>query len=275
MHPLEGPRLKVRRAESEIQALRDLQSIFLKESDYRIVKAEFNPKTGKDVYRVHILSSPLSPEWGVWIGEITHNLRSALDTLVYQLALLKTKTPTWDTSQQFPIFVVGRSSRPFSNQLPSQFEYPLTRKGKVAIRRGDGRHMIRNLLPVHQARIERLQPYKSGRGGLQCPLSWLKEVNNADKHRLIQVVGAKMGAGPFVGGWGDLGAFPFSGSQILKDGAKYGEAPRNVHVSQKLFPLVAFWQGCPEVKGKGVTNTLRLIAEDVSKIVESFAPDFD
>lgn len=62
---------------------------------------------------------------------------------------------------------------------------------------------------------------------------------------------------------------------ILKDGAKFGEAPLHVRVNPKVIPLVAFWYGCEAVKGKGVCYTLSRIAEHVSEIVESFAAEFD
>lgn len=268
MHPLDGPRLKVRRAESEIQMLREAEQAFRSEAKYQVIMTEINPKTGNDVYRVRISSPPPDLEWGVWIGEIAHNLRSALDGLVYQLALLKTKTPARNT--QFPIFLVGKTIRKRKSRrdLIPHFE---------GMELGNGRSMIHDLKSEHQARIERLQPYKRGRGDRNCPLWWLHEVNNADKHRLIQVVGSKTGMGPFVGGVGDDFKYPFRypPGMILKDGAKFGEAPRGVHVSPKLIPLIAFWEGCPQVKGKAVCNTLRIITEDVSKIVESFAPEFD
>ena len=173
MHPLDGPRLKVGRAESEIQVLDDAMFAIWKDSPYHIVRAERNPKTGNDIYRIQTDMPPFSLDWGVTIGEIAHNLHSALDGLVYQLALLKTHTPT--SYSQFPIFLVGRSSLPFSNKLPSQFEFPRTQKGRLAKRRGDGRYMIRDLRSEHQTLIERLQPYKRGRGGRKNPLFRLKE----------------------------------------------------------------------------------------------------
>jgi hypothetical protein len=269
MHPLDGPRLKVRRAESEIQALRLVEKTFRKNSDYRVIKAEFNPKSGKYRYRVRIGSAPPDPEWGVWIGEIAHNLRSALDGLVHQLALQhlpRGKAPAGNT--QFPIFLLGKTKRTYrgTKNLIAHFEGMELR---------NGRSMIRDLKPEHQTSIERLQPYKSGRRGLQCPLYWLKEINNADKHRLIQVVGSKVGAGPFIGGWGDDPNlhFTFQPGKILVDGAIFDEFASSVHVNPRVIPLIAFWEGCPQVKGKAVANTLRIITEDVSKIIESFGPE--
>ncbi|MFQ6027428.1 MAG: hypothetical protein ACE5Q6_08045 [Dehalococcoidia bacterium] len=136
--------------------------------------------------------------------------------------------------------------------------------------------MIRQIKDEHQTLIERLQPYKRGRGGLNSPLYWLKEINNADKHRLLQVVGAKTGIGPVAGGWGDSFKYPFDirPGMILKNGAIFGEAPVGMHVHPKLIPLVAFWDGCPPGKGKAVVNTLRLIAKQVSQIIEDFTPEF-
>ena len=268
MHPLDGPRLKIRRAISEIQALRLAEEAFRSASDYKAVRAEFNPKSGNHVYRVQVNVKP-SLEWGVWIGEIAHNLRSSLDGLVYRLALLETKTPALNT--QFPVFLVGtttRKRRPNRNILIPHFE---------GMEFGHGRSMIRQLRPEHQTMIERLQPYKRGRGGRNSPLHWLKEINNADKHRLIQVVGSKLGIGPFIGTWGDVQPTPrrFPNFRlILKDGAKLGELPPNVHVAPKLIPLVAFWVGCPPVQGKAVVNTLRIISEHVSQIIEDFSSEF-
>ena len=105
---------------------------------------------------------------------------------------------------------------------------------------------------------------------------WLHELNNADKHRLVQVVGAKTGAGPFVAGWGDNFEHPFrriTPGMILEDGAKFGETT-GVSVRPKLIPLIAFWDGCPAIKGKAVANTLRIIAEDVSKVTAEFMSAF-
>jgi hypothetical protein len=145
--------------------------------------------------------------------------------------------------------------------------------------------MIRRLTPEHQARIEWLQPYR--RNGGQTPwgrplngrwnlLYRLKELNDADKHRLIQVVGAKVGAGPVYGGWGDdiEEDVIFGRTKILKDGAKILQAGSRVQVHPHVMPLIAFWEGCRAVQNVGVCLTLRLMADKVSEIVESFAPEF-
>jgi hypothetical protein len=273
MHRLDGPRLKVRRAESEIDAFRRAEDIFRKQTNNKIVKAEFNPKTGKDVYRVSMKVSP-PLEWGVLIGEIAHNLRSALDGLVYQLALLETDTPAWDTG--FPVFLRGhtvRRKRKGGGLLPHFKGEGTSKRRKL----GDGEKMIQSLREEHQALIEGLQPYKSGRGGKNSPLWHLYEINNADKHRLIQGFGIKP-AGLSWGGWGgdvEQPSFPRSRAVVLKDGAKFCEFSPSVTVHPKLFPLIAFSEGCPPVKDLTVRLTFGLILKDVSKFIEGFAPEFE
>jgi hypothetical protein len=279
-HPLDGPRLKVRRAKSEIDRLRGVEEIFRAEADYQVVRAELNPKTGQYRYRARIVHQPPLDEWGVWIGEIAHNLRSALDILVYELARLN-NAPADVRDTQFPIFryrftktVAGRSIVGFEGHRTSR------RSPK-----GTGRHMISRLSDVHQARIERLQPYR--RKGVNTALGrplvgrWnllyrLAELNNADKHRLLQVVGAKSGAGPMVSGWGEdtENDFAFAHPKIIEDGTLIVEAKPNMHVDSKILLLIAFAEGCEAVQHIAVCYALTLIANHVEEIIEGFAPDF-
>ena len=164
-HPLDGPRLKVRRAESQIDLLRKADDTFREKANYRLIQAELDTKRRKQHYRILINVLP-ALEWGVCIGEIAHNLHSALNGLTWQLALFKTKTAAANT--QFPIFLVGRTKkrrRGRRSGLIPHFE---------GMELSDGRSMIRNLLPEHQTAVERLQPYKRGNGGVRNPLYRLR-----------------------------------------------------------------------------------------------------
>lgn len=220
------------------------------------------------------------PDWGIEIGTIAHNLRSALNQLVYQLvyqlALLNkpAKTVAGDYGTQFPIFLFRER-----------------RAGKFRSRcfNSRGRSMIRLLKLIHQALIERLQPYNRGNNALfkspewskyrgrNSPLFWLEQINNADKHRLIQVVSVKIGAGPMIAWWGDETRFPNSSIRlvILKDGAKFGEFPKDVHVDSEVLPLIAFANcGCQAIDRKGVIFILKKILLQVEFIIELFASEF-
>lgn len=275
-HPLDGPRLKVRRAKEEIQRLREAQQAFQVDAGYRIVRAETNPHTGNHVYRVRV-GRPVPPEWGVWIGEIAHNLRSALDGLVHQLALLNLPTgraPRGIT--QFPIFLVGRPERRVpgkSDRIP-HFIAMKTKNGKQEGARNIGQVQIADLRQDHQAIIEQLQPYKRGRGDRKSPLFWLKELNNTDKHCLLLVVGAAPGS-ITLSTWGGDDSMPGNvrSFTILEDGAEIADAPDGVIVSPRITPFVGFGAGCPDVKNRFVCGTLDRIANEVTEIVEGFASE--
>ena len=178
MHPLDGPRFKIVRAKSHIETLRSANARFEAEADYRVIVAELNPRTSK--YALRALVNVLPPlDLGVCIGEIAHDLRSALDGLVYQLGVLNGATEERLTRTQFPIFLKGRPAgcRGRCRRAMPHFDC-------------HGREMIGPLRPEHQRRIERLQPFKRENLGRKSPLYLLHELNNADKHRLLQVVGA-------------------------------------------------------------------------------------
>lgn len=84
--------------------------------------------------------------WSVEIGEIGHNLRSALDGISWELALLKTSHPYERTA--FPIYLTcfTKGGRPpcFWGQKPR-----------------DGRTLLQSVPDRYWTPIERFQPYTS------------------------------------------------------------------------------------------------------------------
>jgi hypothetical protein len=267
-HPLDGPRLKVRRAICEIERLCREEEAFRRDAQYQLVRGEFDPKSGRYAYRLCVQRTPPLVEWGVWIGEIAHDLRSALDELVDQLVRANGKTPT--PSTRFPI-CLHRHGRP----LPGgRWRYHGFEGGEP----GSGRAAVGLARPEHQAMIERLQPYhrRGWRQGGRChPLFLLKEIDDAEKHRLLRVVGMISGFDPFAGSWGDP-ALPtvYPRWWILKDGVKILSAPPEVYVQAQFTPLIAFAAGCPAARGRGVCSVLSAIAEQVSETIEGFGPEF-
>ncbi len=100
------------------------------------------------------VAHPPMAEWEVILGDVLHNLQSALDRLVYELAA---KPPP---GSEFPIF-----------KDRAKFE----RKG-----RGGGAYKTRGLTTEMQAAIESLQPFDEP----DHPLWVLQQLSNADTHRL-------------------------------------------------------------------------------------------
>jgi hypothetical protein len=162
MDVLEGVRAKLGRADSKLQTLHSEIRAFQDRRSY-CVKGEFDAQRSGYSFRLHITEWP-PITWGVDIGEIVHNARSALDNLVWQLVILNGKEPEkWNS---FPIF----DDKP--------------KKGFARVVRGTS-DKPGCLAGVHKDAvtiIESAQPYH---GGLANGLTALDALWNMDKHRFL------------------------------------------------------------------------------------------
>jgi hypothetical protein len=137
--------------------------------------------------------------FSVMVGDVFHNLRSALDQLAFQLGKLELGGVEPPRRTEFPIF-------------KDKDEFLRTT-------RGGGLNKIAALSQRHQALIQALQPYHRRKKALGHPLWVLHEFSNLDKHRLpsyampvldeikvtsgignIAVSSYKLFPGPFVDG---------------------------------------------------------------------------
>ena len=120
-------------------------------------------RDGETGYYFVTATIPQAPpnEWGLLISEFSHNLRAALDNLVWQLALKRTIAP-FDYAG-FPVYL---SQSGFNS---------------------GGNRLVTDLSPLQQVMIERTQPYHR-RNPRRDPLWLLHQINNADKHRFLPVV---------------------------------------------------------------------------------------
>lgn len=133
---------------------------------------KFDAHTGQHVLYVSSLPdlAPFLTRVALYFGDIVHNFRSTLDHLTYQLAL-------WNTG--------GNVSRPKRVQFPIVDD---PRYFKSAT--GDALSDVR---PDHQAIIERFQPYHRIAEGRSIgppfhAFALLRDLDNADKHRLLRPV---------------------------------------------------------------------------------------
>ncbi|CAM5778851.1 hypothetical protein [Cellulomonas persica] len=123
--------------------------------------------------RLHVLSPPPLDEWGAYVGDCVHNLRSALDAAVWDLATSGGREPSSPTWISFPIVTTAERWR------------------GVPERNLDG-------LPADAIeRIWRIQPFQ--RPAAEQPgdaLAILQRLDNDDKHRskiVAQVAAVEMG----------------------------------------------------------------------------------
>lgn len=146
------------------------------ESDFYEIVTDL-PEKGRIVGKAVNVKRP-GPEPGAMIGDVVHSIRSALDQLVFQLAMAESGPLSERTAKDsaFPIFRTGPKYR-----------------GEAGRGHGKGRgasYKIRGLSRPVQVSIERLQPYHRRKHPLLWALWQLEQLSNIDKHRLIPLTGA-------------------------------------------------------------------------------------
>lgn len=166
MDKLQGVRLKRERARNQLKLLNGQIDAFLNAGPYS-ASCNFNRDTGELTIRAKLESSS-DPMWGVQVGEIIHNLRSALDHTVNHLVI-----PDPKSKNQFPIF---KSVGWFEQDGVCKFLNGVSSKAV---------DLIRSEQPLPK------EDGGTGEGELS-PLWHLKELSDADKHRLIHVTGAML-----------------------------------------------------------------------------------
>ncbi len=160
------------------------------------------------------------------VGDVAHNLRSALDHLACQLFLASGRDDCANT--EFPIYWEGN-------------RYATAGRGKVA-----------GIADPALAVIDRLQPYLAGDRFYDDPLYLVHQFDRIDKHRGLLLVGCAVGAHNLVLSTGAEEITVFSGPwQIrpLEDGAelhgsfRFAKAVPKVQVRGEQSFEIAFEEG--------------------------------
>ncbi len=194
-HPSDGPSVKNQRAKHHIYELDAEIQAFLQSDPYRIFSEE-ETDSGDKIWRVNVRQQPPS-RWSAIIGDAIHNLRSALDLLVYQLVLANNASPTDATS--FPVF-----------KSVAHFE-------------AGGLGKVKGVSATAERMIRELKPYQGGNEAL-----WrLHRLDIADKHHLLLATGAAY-ASVIV---------DFSGHLKLKSGRRVPPMPIALKPEDRQCPL--------------------------------------
>lgn len=200
-----GSRLKAERAGKHLDELESEIEAFFDEHPYEYFKT-LNPQN-LDNYLYRFPPQPIPPQSiGPILGDIVHNLRSALDHIAWQLALLTTEQPYRRTA--FPIFVDTSedSVRHFQRLV---------------------QHVHADAIPI----IEAVQPYHHPKGLEKFHFLWvLHSLWNADKHRLLTTVPHRISAPVFSGQGGS--------SRRLDDGTSLIDVPKSADPNVNLDPYI-------------------------------------
>lgn len=248
--------VKLARAAELLNELRGEIVAFHASTPYKL-SAEKEAGTGDHVVRVQILDTP-PMRWGALIGDAIHNLRSALDLLVWQLVLHNGSTPGKKNS--FPVF-------DHENDFLSGYAAQLN--GTAA--------------SVAQ-RIKGIAPFEKGNATL-----WLlHRLDITDKHRVLLPAYSSVGTTIIDMSVGIRGAAEWTKdvppmpiglnwatpSCPVRDGEELwrvrADALDKVDLNPQFTFTVALAPGTPVKLGTPVVELLDGFSKEVTRVVETF-----
>jgi len=149
--------MKTQRAGTHLEELTKVLGEF--EKNPYDIKQRDHSKKQRHIVSLEFRAIPY--EIGMLAGEFAYSLRSGLDQLAWQLALIKTRPKQPRSHTSFPVWSIS-PPKGFGNAT-------------------------RDILPAAISVIESLQPYKSGTARTRHPLYMLNELCIIDKHMIMPV----------------------------------------------------------------------------------------
>jgi hypothetical protein len=240
-----GSRLKAERAGVHLEELERKAAAFIDENPYEFSR-QLNPKNVNN-YIYEFPPQPAPPlALSVIVGDIAHNLLSALDHIAWQLALLKADKPYKYTA--FPIIDgTDAASVKYFNRL------------------------TQDILPDAIRVVEAVQPYHRGDAAKYTELSILHSLWIADKHKLLTTVPVRLTV-PVFSGWGGR-------IEELKDGTRRMEVPRSAEPEKNLEPHITreILFEIPELRERIPLHLLRrvhhVVAYEIVPFFSRFLPE--
>jgi hypothetical protein len=236
--------LRLERAWEHLQRLEAESRGWLKPRPYRVY-AELDAERRTKIIKVEIFRQPPA-ELGLLIGDCLHNMRSALDNLVYDLA-------------------IAHRGVPLSKSIAKKSQFPIFKDRDQFLDKG--MDQIRGIHPDAKTIIKGLQPYHRGEKFAYHRLWMLRELSNSDKHRLlhptllrpqpviaafaddIDISDITLALGPVENG-AEIARHPFSGEAEAEEGM-------NPHFTFG----VGFRQGSPlPILPDDILNTLDVVS---------------
>jgi len=246
--------LKLGRAEEHANTFYSELKAWVDSDPYVIGKKVNADSTRYSSFIEDIKTPPSLDRWSVILGDCIHNLRSTLDHFIYAAAVCETKrAPPGDKKVlQFPI---TDSAAEFTNQA----------------------FRVKSLSLSMRAEIERMQPYNRRHPALPPLLALLRDLDDFDKHRLLNVVISQVGEGEF-----NFRLPPGSGRPIVdfrKEGLERGaelswftiHPPQtNVQYDHKAAIVITIGH-IPGPSGNGRTEAplvIHYLTTEVRKVIE-------
>lgn len=240
-HPLDGAIKRIERAQIHItEATVNAQQLG------EIYKQQLVPQYDAATNQVffNITMPENGPSVVLPVSDAIHNLRSALDYIVFALAKHDSGGIAQDGTQ-FPIEDVKSGTKPGGNKYGFD-----TRRNTY----------LKGLTDAHVLAIEEFQPYK----GVQWTKT-LRDISNPDKHRELVAVFGNIGMGGVVS-TGAAGSFDGRPGTIFRNVGPEGAF--DVYSENSMAITETFSDGLPVIK------TLQLMKSEISAAIELFKPEF-
>lgn len=223
------------------------------------IRTEFNPKTDEIDVIVRLPEPP--PIIGLLIGDCVHNLRAALDHIIYALVSTNSTRPT-NTPNKNTMFPIRDTREGYRHQL-------------------DKLQRLAGLPDEAAALVDTLQPYHTREKGLNYklhPLRVLDTLENIDKHRRLTIAAgisnlAHVNLRDSGGGDSDIMVL----SHMLHDGAVLTSFPAKyrdeVQVQSHLAVYVAFKE-TRELRSALNENVLDMLMQLIEYVANFVLPKF-
>jgi hypothetical protein len=223
MLDLSSVRAKLSRSQENAQALKNEVKSWHDRNPYSVMQEANSDSTRYSVI-IRINEPAQFQRWSLIFADAINNLRSSLDHLVYAIASYESAPhpPANESKLGFPIADCRAN---FDSQV--------------------SRGCLGTVSDPVRAAIEAAQPYNRGHETLPPVLGILRDLNNADKHRVPQLLygtayGGNVGfVGPEEFAPGNWKAEPFSGE--IKDGAEIFAMTSDIPAPNMKFDRTLFY----------------------------------
>jgi hypothetical protein len=232
MDALVGVHAKLDRADAHYDQLDRAISVFLADSNYHFgIEIDRNrpypeslpdheemAQRGYDRFPVRIVyleidDYPPDELWGPVIGDVIHNLRSALDHLAWEIAVPSVRT-----------------------RMPRGVAFPIFFEETKAFK-----DVLKRLRSEFHALIESAQPFQSG--DLHHPLWLLDKLWNTDKHRSLHTADFMFSQGPDDPtnpfGYASWSRYPMDRTRLRTEISQEFGTWMNMGDEERLVPIVA------------------------------------
>jgi hypothetical protein len=168
-HLLDDTWLLAARAEKQFEALLAEIAQFFTNNPAELI-VEDDAETGEKV--VYWKEEPKPPrEWGADVGQLVNNARTAMDHLIYALAIQAGQNPEADKTA-FPIF-------------ESRDEY-LKERGRGSRKVTVRDQYLAGVDEQWRKKVDAVQPFHRGKNAYLDPLAVLSDIANSHNHRMLK-----------------------------------------------------------------------------------------